>query len=261
MRRNILNRLMFARARRCGLLPCNEYRRKSEALNFLALTVKISDNCGYKDSHSPFLGQQAGHTGGLMADNDSQGALIAVATQLFAAKGFNGVSVRELAAAAGVNLSMISYYFGGKEGLYAAVLIEQFAPLKRVGEIKAMSDDPLERFELYVRATVARYRKNPHLLRFYTSELTNPTPCFESIVKPAIRGVIQTLIDTFSDGLSHESFRDGLDPADTVLALVGMINFYFLLEPATHELVNHSAERDEQLIGHIMDIFTRGILK
>ncbi len=196
-----------------------------------------------------------------MAENDCRGALIAVATPLFAAKGFNGVSVRELAAAAEVNISMISYYFGGKEGLYAAVLNEQFATLKRVADIKSMEADPLRKFELYVRATVARYRKNPYLLRFYTSELTNPTPCFETIVKPAIKGVVQLLIETFSEGLSHEKFRAGLDPTDTVLALAGMINFYFLLEPATHELVDHSAERDEELIRHIMDIFTRGILK
>jgi len=40
-----------------------------------------------------------------------------------------------------------------------------------------------------------------------------------------------------------------------------MINFYFLLEPATAELVDHASERDEKLIRHIMDIFTRGVLK
>jgi TetR/AcrR family transcriptional regulator len=196
-----------------------------------------------------------------MADNDARSALIAAATPLFAAKGFNGVSVREVAAAASVNLSMISYYFGGKERLYAAVLNEQFAPLQRVAEIRQMDTDPLKRFELYVRATVARYRKNPYLLRFYTSELTNPTPCFDTIVKPAIKGVVQILIETLRDGLSHEKFRDDLDATDTALALAGMINFYFLLEPATGELVDHAPERDEELIRHIMDIFTRGILK
>jgi len=196
-----------------------------------------------------------------MADIDCRSLLVAAATPLFAAKGFNGVSVREMAKAAGVNLSMISYYFGGKEGLYAAVLNEQFATLMRVAEIRTMEIDPLKKFELYVRATVARYRKNPHLLRFYTSELTNPTPCFATIVKPAIKGVVQILLETFRDGLSHEQFRDDLDPTDTVLALAGMINFYFLLEPATAELVDHAPERDEELIRHIMDIFTRGILK
>ncbi|HJV36471.1 TetR/AcrR family transcriptional regulator [Geomonas sp.] len=196
-----------------------------------------------------------------MADMDCRSKLIATATPLFAEKGFHGVGVREIAAATGVNLSMISYYFGGKEGLYAAVLNEQFETITRVTELKSMDCDAMEKFELYVRATVARYRKNPYLLRFYTSELTNPTPCFETIVKPAIKGVVQILIETFSDGLSHERFREGLNPTDTVLALAGMINFYFLLEPATGELVDHAQERDEELIRHIMDIFAKGILK
>jgi len=69
------------------------------------------------------------------------------------------------------------------------------------------------------------------------------------------------LLDTFADGLSDRKFRDDLNPTDTVLALAGMINFYFLLEPATAELVDHAPERDEQLIRHIMDIFTRGVLR
>lgn len=196
-----------------------------------------------------------------MANNDCRANIIAAAIPLFAAKGLNGVSVRELARAAGENLSMISYYFGGKEGLYAAVLTEQFAVLDKIEEIERTDIDTLQKFELYVRATVSRYRKSPYLLRFYTSELTNPTACFETIAKPAIKKVVQTLLNAFTEGLSHEKFRDGLDPADTVLALAGMINFYFLLEPVTADLVDHSPDRDEALIRHIMDIFTRGVLK
>jgi len=196
-----------------------------------------------------------------VSDNDCRSALITIATPLFAEKGFNGVSVRAIASQAGVNVSMISYYFGGKEGLYGAVLNEQFAVLKRVAEIARLDADPLEKFELYVRATVARYRQNPYLLRFYTSELTNPTQCFATIVKPAIQGVVKLLQEFFTEGLSHHQFREGLDPTDTALALAGMINFYFLLEPASAELVDHSPDRDEELIRNIMDIFTKGVLK
>ena len=196
-----------------------------------------------------------------MADKDCRATLIAVATPLFAEKGFHGVSVRELAKSAGMNLSMISYYFGGKEALYAAVLNEQFATLRQVPEIRTMDTDPLVKLELYVRSTVARYRKQPYLLRFYTSELTNPTPCFETIIKPAIRGVLHALRETVVEGLSSGQFLQGLDPMDTALALVGMINFYFLLEPVTAELVHRSPDRDEVLIRHLMDIFTKGVLK
>jgi TetR/AcrR family transcriptional regulator len=196
-----------------------------------------------------------------MSDNDSRMNLIKVATPLFAEKGFNGVNLREIASVAGINVSMISYYFGGKEGLYGAVLREQFAVMKRVTDIAQLDIDPMQKVELYVRATVARYRKNPYLLRFYTSELTNPTPCFAAIVKPAVQEVVKTLQQLFADGLAHCQFRAGLNPTDTALALAGMINFYFLLEPATGELVDHSPERDEELTRNIMDIFKNGVLK
>lgn|SRR5574344_880495 len=44
------------------------------------------------------------------------------ATMLFAGKGFESTTTREICTAAEVNLSMISYYFKTKEGLYAAII-------------------------------------------------------------------------------------------------------------------------------------------
>ena len=43
------------------------------------------------------------------------------AEELFAEKGFDGTSVRDVAKEAGVNLAMISYYFGSKEKLMEAL--------------------------------------------------------------------------------------------------------------------------------------------
>lgn len=43
------------------------------------------------------------------------------AENLFAAKGFDGTSTREIAAKAKVNISMIAYYFGSKEKLYEKI--------------------------------------------------------------------------------------------------------------------------------------------
>ncbi|HEY9476120.1 MAG TPA: TetR/AcrR family transcriptional regulator [Mycobacteriales bacterium] len=44
--------------------------------------------------------------------------LLAAALDEFAAKGYAGARVHDIAAAAGVNKQLISYYFGGKDGLY-----------------------------------------------------------------------------------------------------------------------------------------------
>lgn len=48
--------------------------------------------------------------------------IIEVATDLFAQKGFEGASTREICKLAGANISLISYYFGGKKELYDKVV-------------------------------------------------------------------------------------------------------------------------------------------
>jgi len=52
----------------------------------------------------------------------SKEKLLQAAIQNFATCGYEGASTRQIAAAAGVNISAIAYYFGGKRGLYRAVL-------------------------------------------------------------------------------------------------------------------------------------------
>jgi len=81
---------------------------------------------------------------------------------------------------------MISYHFGGKEGLYSSVLQEQFSGFEHISEINKIETDALEKIESYIRWIIVRHRDNPYLLRFYTSELTNPTQFFPLIVQPAI---------------------------------------------------------------------------
>jgi len=48
--------------------------------------------------------------------------IIESAIKLFSSKGFEGTSVREIAADAGVNVAMINYYFGSKEKLFESVV-------------------------------------------------------------------------------------------------------------------------------------------
>ena len=195
-----------------------------------------------------------------MEKRDLRNRLIFTATRLFAERGLNGVSIRELSTVAGVSISMISYYFGGKESLYSSVLQEQFAGFEHVEEIDKAGSESLAKIEAYIRWVIVRHRNNPYLLRFYTSELTNPTQFFPLIVQPAIGKVIQFLVQIIEEGIAENKFRKDLNPIDTVLAMAGMVNYYFLSMLATKELVNHSAERDEELIRHYMDIFTKGIL-
>ena len=52
---------------------------------------------------------------------DKKELILDVAESLFAELGFDGASTRQIAKEAGVNIAMLNYYFGGKEGLFIAV--------------------------------------------------------------------------------------------------------------------------------------------
>ncbi|AJE03645.1 TetR/AcrR family transcriptional regulator [Geobacter pickeringii] len=195
-----------------------------------------------------------------MTKTDCRSKLREVGTRLFAERGLHGVSIRELSQAAGVSISMISYYFGGKEGLYAAVLQEQFACFDQIDEIRRLGADPLAVIEAYIRWTIQRHRNNPYLLRFYTSELTNPTPFFPTHVSPAIGNVIRILTEVIEEGVAREQFRRDIHGVNAALALAGMVNYFFLSTMATEDLISHSPEKDEELVQQYVAIFARGIL-
>ena len=58
----------------------------------------------------------------MKAGNDTSALLIELGIALFGARGYDGVTTRELADGARTNISSIKYHFGGKEELYRAVL-------------------------------------------------------------------------------------------------------------------------------------------
>ena len=64
-----------------------------------------------------------------MTFNEKQLQILTTAEDLFSTKGFDGTSVRDISEAAGVNVAMISYYFGSKEKLMEALFELRIGPL------------------------------------------------------------------------------------------------------------------------------------
>ena len=145
--------------------------------------------------------------------------------------------------------------------MYAEILKGQFKGFRYIDDIAVSDLPPLEKFEQYIRGTIRRYRENPYLLRYYVSELSNPTPCFKTIVRPAVQKVLKVLREAIEQGIARNHLRKTLNPADGVLALAGMINFYFLVAPATKGFVEHHRERDEELVRHFMGIVKSGFVQ
>ena len=58
--------------------------------------------------------------------------LLDASIRLFSARGFHGISVDQIVAAARVNKRMVYHYFGSKEAIYRAALLEVYNRIGRV---------------------------------------------------------------------------------------------------------------------------------
>ncbi|CCY23931.1 probable transcriptional regulator protein TetR family [Brachyspira sp. CAG:484] len=65
---------------------------------------------------------------------NSKERILATATKLFGQKGYSAVSIREICKKANVNICMISYYWGGKQELYNAIVEELVSMHTRYAE-------------------------------------------------------------------------------------------------------------------------------
>lgn len=82
---------------------------------------------------------------------DTKAALLAAARAVFAEQGYQGATVRTIAARAGVDAAMVNHWFGGKQGLFAAIIELPFEPnelLDRVldGPVEQMADRLVRQF-------------------------------------------------------------------------------------------------------------------
>src|SRR5882757_5260871 len=104
---------------------------------------------------------------------DKKDHIINKAVELFAAKGFEGTSIRDLATAADVNVAMVNYYFGTKEKLFDAI-IERKANNSR-GDLEELVKDKtltgLEKIDKIIEIYVERLFTHRQFHRVIQQEL------------------------------------------------------------------------------------------
>ncbi len=86
--------------------------------------------------------------------------ILDAAAHLFATNGLAGTGLREVASEAGVSLSLVSHYFGGKEDLYrtvVAAMIEKLTGLSHAFAVE-LSAPAADAREVIARATRLGYR-------------------------------------------------------------------------------------------------------
>lgn len=131
------------------------------------------------------------------------------AEQLFAEKGFEGSSTREISKMAKVNVSMISYYFGSKEKLFVKIfevrMNESLAFSKDV-----MANKNLNEWEKLI-AVVNRYADRVKTLKtFYRilqrEQLNNKNPHIAEFLKESKKGFLIIYTELFQKGFENKIF-------------------------------------------------------
>src|SRR6202000_3185956 len=74
---------------------------------------------------------------------DTRAALLAAAREVFGEQGYQGATVRAIAARAGVDAAMVNHWFGGKQGLFSAILELPFDPSILIDRVTAGSVDTI----------------------------------------------------------------------------------------------------------------------
>jgi len=162
--------------------------------------------------------------------------LIAAGVRLFGLHGYEATSTRSLAAEAGVNLAAIPYHFGGKEGLYHAVISHIVDAKNAVlgpyfERIRALCADPAANRDMLLSALRAMIRtlaadtlcasEGRDSSQIMIQEQISPTPAFELLYE----GFFRPALDAWTGLAARLTGRDAAHP-DTrlrALALLGQI--------------------------------------
>lgn len=157
---------------------------------------------------------------------DKKEQIINAAIDLFAQKGFEGTSIRDLASAASVNVAMVNYYFGSKEKLFEA-LVEMKAASNRGVLENVLQDAKLSSMEKIFKVIdiyIERLFTNRKFHRVIHQELmlSQREPLQEMITNVLYPNtlIIKKIIE---DGIKSKAFKK-VDIELTIASLIGTIN-------------------------------------
>ncbi len=155
--------------------------------------------------------------------------IVEVATREFARKGYSGARVDAIAGRTRTSKRMIYYYFGGKEGLYLAVLEEAYAGIRRAESTLDLENLPPEAaLSTLVGFTFDYYTKHPEFVRLVMNE--NIMDGVHMARSKTIGKLNVTVIDALSRlvarGQRARIFRRAIDPIELHMSIsaLGIFN-------------------------------------
>lgn len=189
--------------------------------------------------------------------------ILDVAERLFAEHGFEGTSVRDIAQQAGVNVAMISYYFGSKEKLLQAIFIYRSAAGRLLMEhiVADKTMHPLEKIDALVDGMVDRMLKHKtfHRVMLQSQVIAGNDEIAQLIAEVKLRN-FELVNKIVAEGQQKKVFVKGVDTGMLMMTVVGTIyqattsSVYFRSPQDPSKEEEHSAFMKKKLKTHLKHV-------
>ncbi|MFO8000526.1 MAG: TetR/AcrR family transcriptional regulator [Marinilabilia sp.] len=196
--------------------------------------------------------------------SDTEEQILKAARRLFENKGFNGARMQEIADEAGINKSLLHYYFRSKEGLFDQIFLEAFKDFWPSIEEIAQNEDAGVRD--LIRTAVNGYidilTRMPFLSSFIVGEINRDPERVRGLMEAAGLDTVRVM------KIVKRSIQNGemieMDPRELIVNVVGLSVFPFLSRPLLQRMFWESEQAYEAFLESrrksVVDFICRSIL-
>ena len=154
--------------------------------------------------------------------------IVAVATREFSEKGYSGGRVDDIAERTKTSKRMIYYYFGSKDGLYRAVLLEYYRKLRTAErELHLEDKPPLEALRLLVGFTYDWHMAHGDDVRLVMVENIHQARHLAELpsIEPINISVVALTERILARGVEAGVMRGTVDPMELYLSIAALCFF------------------------------------
>ncbi len=166
-----------------------------------------------------------------------------MATSEFAANGYAGARVDEIAAKTRTTKRMIYYYFESKQGLYLAVLERAYSGIRSLErQVDVEHLDPVAALRELAELTFDHHESHPDFIRLVSIEnIHGAKHLAESEMLPGLSAPVLDVIGRILErGWADKLFREDVDALDVHM----LISSYCVFRTANRHTFNAIFDRD-----------------
>lgn len=201
-----------------------------------------------------------------MEYNEKQQSIINTAENLFSVTGFDGTSVRDIAHAAGVNVAMISYYFGSKEKLMEAVF-EQKTYKMRLKVENLIQNDKMSYYQkvsVLIEDYVEKFLSQPQFHKLMLREQLDDKPGGVSgMILELKKKNYATIKKLIQEGQKAGEFKKHVDVSLMMATMVGTVSQMIISDRFYKETNNidtttgedYNMHMKKKLTAHLKNLF------